>query len=172
MPVARRVSAAVVRPLRTAVLRGWTDRFATYDQDETVAVHVAAFQDGAESPDGVGTIYPEAPPDENRDEIPAAAYAPDASWRLRGMATSDAARGTGLGRLVLDECFEVVRQSRRAVPVVQRPHRRRPVLPPARDGGGRAGVRHPGHRAALRDVGRSSELEVRSSEFGHKTLTR
>ncbi len=111
MPIARRVSAAVVRPLRTRVLRpGWTDRVATYDQDETTAVHVAAFRDGADEPDGVGTVYAEAPPDANRDEIPAPAYAEGASWRLRGMATSDDARGTGLGRLVLEECFAVIRE--------------------------------------------------------------
>lgn len=111
MPTVRRVPAAVVRPLRTAVLRPhFVGRQATYDQDETVAVHVAAYRDGADAPDGVGTIYVEAPPAANRGEIPAAAYAEGASWRLRGMATSDAARGSGLGRLVLEECFAVVRE--------------------------------------------------------------
>ena len=112
MPTVRRAPAAVVRPLRTRVLRpGWTDRHATYDQDETVAVHIAAYRDGEDAPDGVGTIYAEPPPDANRDEIPAAAYADGASWRLRGMATSDEARGTGLGRVVLEACFDVVRES-------------------------------------------------------------
>ncbi|WP_412063589.1 GNAT family N-acetyltransferase [Rubrivirga sp. IMCC45206] len=110
MPSVRRVPAAVVRPLRTAVLRpGWTDRLASYDQDDTVAAHVAAFRDGASEPDGVGTVYAEAPPAELRGEIPPAAYADGAAWRLRGMATSEAARGTGLGRLVLDGCFDAVR---------------------------------------------------------------
>ena len=112
MPTVRRVPAAVVRPLRTRILRpGWTDREATYPEDETVAVHVAAYRDGAETPDGVGTVYAEPAPDANRDEIPEAAYADGASWRLRGMATSDAARGTGLGRLVLEECFRIVREA-------------------------------------------------------------
>ena len=112
MPVARRVPAAAVRPLRTQILRPtWTDRQATYEQDETVAVHVAAYRDGHEAPDGVGTVYAEAPPDANRDEIPAAAYADGAGWRLRGMATSEAARGSGLGRVVLEECFAVVREA-------------------------------------------------------------
>ncbi|WP_420454130.1 GNAT family N-acetyltransferase [Rubrivirga sp.] len=110
MPTVRRVPAAVVRPLRTEILRpGWTDRLATYDQDETVAVHVAAFREGREVPEGVATVYAEPPPHANRDEIPAAAYGDGASWRLRGMATSDAARGTGLGRSVLEESFAVVR---------------------------------------------------------------
>ena len=111
MPVARRVPASAVRPLRIAILRpGWTDRQATYPEDETVAVHVAAFRDGHDAPDGVGTVYAEAPPEANRDEIPATAYADGASWRLRGMATSEAARGTGLGRVVLEACFAVVRE--------------------------------------------------------------
>ena len=111
MPTVRRVSAATVRPLRTAVLRpSWEPgRLATYPEDESVAVHVAAYAEGADAPGGVGTVYAEAPPDANRDEIPAAAYAPGAAWRLRGMATSEAARGTGLGRLVLGECFAAVR---------------------------------------------------------------
>ena len=110
MPRVARVPAAAVRPLRTAVLRPtWADRLATYPEDESPAVHVAAFADGQSEPDGVGTVYAEAPPEAHRGEIPPAAYAPGASWRLRGMATSEAARGTGLGRLVLDGCFSVVR---------------------------------------------------------------
>ena len=84
-------------------------RLATYPEDETVAVHVAAYADGAGDPGGVGTVYAEAPPDAHRGEIPEAAYAPGAAWRLRGMATSEAARGTGLGRLVLEACFAAVR---------------------------------------------------------------
>ena len=109
MPTVRLVSADVVRPLRTAVLRpGWTTP-AVYPEDETVAVHIAVFLEGADAPDGVGTIYAEPPPTDLADEIPGPAYAPDAAWRLRGMATSDAARGTGLGRLVLEACFEIVR---------------------------------------------------------------
>ena len=110
MPAVRRVPAATVHPLRTAVLRGWPDRFALYPEDDTEAVHVAAYRDGGEAPDGVGTIYAEAPPEANRDEIPAWAYEEGAAWRLRGMATSEAARGTGLGRVVLEECFKVVRE--------------------------------------------------------------
>lgn len=112
MPRVERVPAATVRPLRTQILRPtWTNRLATYPEDETVAVHLGAFVAGDEAPHGVGTIYPEAPPSTLSDEIPRWAYAPGASWRLRGMATSDAARGTGLGRAVLEACFEVVRES-------------------------------------------------------------
>ena len=112
-PIARRVPASVVRPLRTRILRpGWVDRLATMEQDDTIAQHVAAYLPGAMEPDGVGTVYAEAPPDANRDEIPSWAYAPDVAWRLRGMATSDTARGTGLGRLVLEECFAIIREAK------------------------------------------------------------
>ena len=113
----RRVPADAVRPLRTVVLRpGWEPgRLATYPEDETVAVHVAAFLEGRGEPDGVGTVYAQAPPAALAGEIPAAAYGEGASWRLRGMATSDAARGTGLGRAVLDACFETVRRRGGAV---------------------------------------------------------
>ncbi|MEO0557894.1 MAG: GNAT family N-acetyltransferase [Bacteroidota bacterium] len=111
-PDVRRVPASVVRPLRTQILRSnWVDRLATYDQDDTVAVHVAAYRAGESEPDGVGTVYAEPPPDANRDEIPDWAFAPGMAWRLRGMATSDAARGAGLGRLVLEECFQVIRDA-------------------------------------------------------------
>lgn len=106
----RRVSATAVRPLRTAVLRpSWEPgRLATYPEDDAAGtVHVAARVDGAVG--GVGTVYAEAPPDARRGEVPAAAYAPGAGWRLRGMATSEAARGTGLGRAVLEACYAAVR---------------------------------------------------------------
>ena len=109
-PPVRRVPADAVRPLRTAVLRPtWEPgRLATYPEDDAPGtVHVAAHL-GADV-GGVGTVYAEAPPDARRDGIPAAAYAPGAAWRLRGMATSEAARGTGLGRAVLQGCFAAVR---------------------------------------------------------------
>ena len=111
MPAVRRVPAHAVRPLRTAVLRpGWEPgRLATYPEDESTAVHVAAFLGGEAH--GVGTVYAEPPPAALAGEIDGAAYADGAAWRLRGMATSDAARGAGLGRAVLDGCFDVVRES-------------------------------------------------------------
>lgn len=112
MPLVRRVPAVTVRPLRTEILRpGWTDRLATYPEDETVAVHLAAYLDGDASPQGVGTIYAEDPPPTLADEFPGWAYQDGVAWRLRGMATSREARGTGLGRSVLEACFDTVRQS-------------------------------------------------------------
>ena len=111
-PTIRRVSSSVVLPLRARILRpGLEEHRASYDQDDTVAVHVAAFLPSTSEPDGVGTIYAEAPPDANSDEIPAAAYALGAAWRLRGMATSEDARGLGLGRLVLEECFAAIQDA-------------------------------------------------------------
>lgn len=104
-----RVSAEIVRPLRTRVLRPtWTDRLATYPEDEAPdTVHVAAWK----GPDvvGVATVYPEAPPEPLRGAIPESAYADDAGWRLRGMATAPAVRGQGFGAAVLLECFDAIR---------------------------------------------------------------
>ncbi len=104
-----RVPADVVRPLRTRVLRPtWTDRVATYDEDESPStIHVAAWK----GPDvvGVATVYPEAPPDAHRSAIPDAAYL--TGWRLRGMATAPEVRGQGFGAAVLLECFDAIREA-------------------------------------------------------------
>ena len=104
-----RVSADVVRPLRTRVLRpAWTDRLATYPEDDASGtVHVAAWK----GPDvvGVATVYPEAPPDAFRGVLPDAAYVDGAGWRLRGMATAPTVRGQGFGAAVLLECVEAIR---------------------------------------------------------------
>jgi GNAT superfamily N-acetyltransferase len=102
-------TADVVRPLRTRILRpGWTDRLATYPEDDAPDTrHLAAFDGDAVV--GVGTIYPEAPPAAHRGAIPEAAYAPGASVRLRGMATASETRGAGHGRAVLEGCFREAR---------------------------------------------------------------
>lgn len=101
-----RVSADIVRPLRTRVLRPtWTDRLATYPEDDAPGtVHVAAWK----GPDvvGVATVYPEGPPDVLRGAV----SEPDgAVWRLRGMATAPAVRGQGFGAAVLLECIAAIR---------------------------------------------------------------
>lgn len=106
MPVAERVSAAAVVPLRTAVLRpGWTDRVATFPEDAD-AVHVAARRDGTVV--AVGTVYPEAPPEPHRGAIPGAAWTPGTAWRLRGMASAPDVRGAGFGAAVLSGCFREI----------------------------------------------------------------
>lgn len=110
MPDAHPVSSDVVLPLRTRVLRpDWpADRLATYpEDDQSGTVHLAAEQDGEIV--GVGTVYDEAPPEEHRGAIPDDAFAPGASWRLRGMATSDGVRGRGFGAAVLEACYQSVR---------------------------------------------------------------
>ena len=110
MPV-RSVSAAAVRPLRAAVLRpGQPPEALVYPGDDApLAFHAGGYVNG--EIEGIATVYPEAPPPEYRGEIPEAAYAPGAAFRLRGMATSEAARGTGLGREILDACFDHIRAS-------------------------------------------------------------
>ena len=107
----RAVPAAAVRPLRTSVLRPeWpADRLLTFAEDgEPATAHVAARQDGKVV--GVGTVYPQPPPEGLRGDIPEGAYVPGASWQLRGMATADGVRGTGVGAAVLDACVEAVRR--------------------------------------------------------------
>ncbi len=112
MPVAERVPATAVVPLRTAVLRpGWTDRLATYPEDaDASTVHLAAFRDGAVV--SVGTVYPEAPPDAHRGAVPDAAWAPGAAWRLRGMASAPDVRGAGYGAAVLSGVLGAVADAR------------------------------------------------------------
>ena len=103
----RLVAPETVFPLRTQILRpAWRGRLAINPEDAT-ATHVAAFE--GEAVIGVATIYPEAPPEAVQGEIPAAAYRDRASVRLRGMATSEAARGSGAGRAVLLRAFDAAR---------------------------------------------------------------
>lgn len=108
----RRVPASVVHPVRTKVLRpGWPPASAVYADvdDRPGTVHVAAFDGDAVA--AVGTAFAEAPPSAVRAELPAAAYAPGAAWRLRGMASTGAARGRGFGRAVLDEVVAAAREA-------------------------------------------------------------
>ena len=110
MPV-RSVTAADVRPLRSAVLRpGIPPETLVYPGDDAaLAFHAGGGE--RHDLDGIATVYPEPPPDAHRGAIPEDAFAPGAAFRLRGMATSDRARGTGLGRELLEACFEHVRAS-------------------------------------------------------------
>lgn len=108
----RPVPATDVRPLRTRVLRpDWpAGRLLTFaEDDETTTVHVAAETDGTVV--GVGTVYPQPPPKTLRGTLPAEAFAPRAAWQLRGMATAEAVRGTGVGADVLAGCVEAIRAS-------------------------------------------------------------
>ena len=109
MPTTTRVPAAVVQPLRTRVLRpSWTDRLATYPEDDRrTTIHLASYREG--SVVAVATLYPEVPPAAHRGAIPEAAYAEGAAWRLRGMATAPLVRGAGYGAIVLSAGFDAVR---------------------------------------------------------------
>ncbi|MEM6328227.1 MAG: GNAT family N-acetyltransferase [Bacteroidota bacterium] len=112
---ARPATAAEVRPLRTRILRpGWVDRLATYDADDApTTFHAAGVL--AHDPTGIihgtATIYPEPPPSHHLGALPEAVGKLGVAYRLRGMATSTEARGTGLGREMLTLCFDHIRES-------------------------------------------------------------
>ena len=88
------LSPAEVRPLRRAVLRPHQEEheLVYHGDDDPLAFH-AGVRDGSRIV-AVGTVAPEPHP-----------RAPEpGDWRLRGMATVPAARGTGAGRAVLEAC--------------------------------------------------------------------
>jgi predicted GNAT family N-acyltransferase len=86
----------VVLPLRSAVLRGGGPAGLPGD-DDPATVHLAArTADGGVA--GVVRLSP-APCPWREVRVP---------WQLRGMATDPAARGTGVGRLLLDASLELV----------------------------------------------------------------
>jgi predicted GNAT family N-acyltransferase len=86
----------VVLPLRSAVLRGGGPAGMPGD-DDPATVHLAArTADGAVA--GVVRLSP----------APCPWREARAPWQLRGMATDPAARGTGVGRLLLDASLELV----------------------------------------------------------------
>jgi GNAT superfamily N-acetyltransferase len=102
------VDAAVVRPLRQAVLRphqALADQ--VYPGDAVPgAAHFAAYdEDGALV--GVASVVPEAYPGLAGGVGGAAA----GDWRIRGMATEPAARGRGAGALLLRACLEHAREA-------------------------------------------------------------
>jgi predicted GNAT family N-acyltransferase len=86
----------VVLPLRSAVLRGGGPAGMPGD-DDPATVHLAArTADGAVA--GVVRLSP----------APCPWREARAPWQLRGMATDPAARGTGVGRLLLDASLGLV----------------------------------------------------------------
>jgi predicted GNAT family N-acyltransferase len=91
----RQVPAATVYPLRHAVLRP-NQRFedcAFPGDDDPDTAHFAACS--GEAILGIASIYKHPPP---------AGESPDA-WRLRGMATEQSLRGTGIGGQLLNACI-------------------------------------------------------------------
>ena len=100
----RAISAAETRPMRSLLLRpGQPPENLVYPGDD----HPDAFHGGAfegERLVGITSIFPEAPPEMYRDQLPEG----DA-FRLRGMATIPEERGKGHGRDLLDACFDHMR---------------------------------------------------------------
>ena len=94
----RPVAATETRPLRHLVLRPGQPAESTVSpgDDDPDTRHLAAFVDGQLV--GIASIYREAR--SGADILP--------GWRLRGMATSGEARGTGVGRALLGACLEHV----------------------------------------------------------------
>lgn len=102
---AERASVQDVLGLRTAVLRPGQTTPATYPEDAE-AIHVAVRDDGAVV--GVATAYAEAP-EALRGALPDAAFEPGATFRFRGMASAEAARGQGVGAAALQAVFREAR---------------------------------------------------------------
>jgi predicted GNAT family N-acyltransferase len=96
---ASRVGAAVVRPLRHAVLRtgrSWAESLYPAD-DDPMSAHFAV-QDGS-TVLAVGSVLPESPDWHVGDSF---------TWRVRGMATRQGLRGSGLGGQVLEGLLSYV----------------------------------------------------------------
>jgi predicted GNAT family N-acyltransferase len=91
-----RLTAADTWPLRHAVLRPHQDTDEIAGAEHPLAAHLGA-RDEQGRIVGVARIAPEAPPwDPQRAD----------AWRLRGMATAEAARGRGVGAEVLAAALE------------------------------------------------------------------
>jgi GNAT superfamily N-acetyltransferase len=108
-PLVKSISAATARTIRSDVLRpGMSPDALVYPGDDhPQGLHAGSF--AGDDLVGIATVYPEAPPEALRGEIPLDAYAPGASYRLRGMATLPEVRGAGHGRALLEQCFEHLR---------------------------------------------------------------
>lgn len=99
----RQVPVDRIRQLRHAVLRPGQPAGASRYPGDADGLHFAA--EGADgSLLGCVSVLPEPAPEET------------AAWRLRGMATDPAVRGTGYGRALLTAAVDELR--RRGVPLV------------------------------------------------------
>ena len=97
-----KISAADTLSIRQQVLRpNWTIEQCHFegDQDETT-FHIGAFKDGVLI--GIATMM--------RDSSAELAASATDQYRLRGMAVLPEYRDQGVGRSILDECIQGVRQ--------------------------------------------------------------
>ena len=97
-----KISAADTLSIRQQVLRpSWTIEQCHFegDQDETT-FHIGAFKDGVLI--GIATMM--------RDSSAELAASATDQYRLRGMAVLPEYRDQGVGRSILDECLQEVRQ--------------------------------------------------------------
>jgi GNAT superfamily N-acetyltransferase len=95
------VTAADVRPMRSAILRPWQrPEDLVYPGDALAGALHAAAKDADGAIVGIVSISPEPHPDD-----PA-----DGDWRIRGMATDPAVRGTGVGAALLTFALEHARR--------------------------------------------------------------
>jgi GNAT superfamily N-acetyltransferase len=99
-----------VLPLRAKVLRPNHPLMdCVFESDHAASAgHFGVFS-SAEEIISVGTIYPELIP---HDYIRLLDETDVQFWRLRGMATDEAARGQGAGAAILHACIEHVRKHR------------------------------------------------------------
>lgn len=104
----RRITAAETRPLRQALLRQGVpqDQLVFPGDEDPDALHVGAFLAGEHV--GIGSIFCQPP--NMSVGVPSIHPAPDHpdAWRLRGMATTEAVRGQGIGGKILQACMGYV----------------------------------------------------------------
>ena len=101
--------AGAVRPLRAAVLRPGLPLAESVYPDDERATHLAAIDD-AGAVVGCVTVFARQWPTELAPGLPELpAPHPGVAWQLRGMATEESVRGTGLGGRLLVAALEAAR---------------------------------------------------------------
>ena len=101
--------AGAVLPLRAALLRPGLPLAESVYPDDARATHLAAI-DAAEAVVGCVTVFARPWPAELAPGLPElpAPY-PGVAWQLRGMATDESVRGTGVGGRLLVAALEAAR---------------------------------------------------------------
>lgn len=93
--ILRAILPGETRPLRKLLLRPDLDmpQLNYPGDEEPLSLHVGAFCNGEMA--GIASVYLQSPRDSKDAD----------AWRLRGMATTPAVRGTGAGGLILKACI-------------------------------------------------------------------